>query len=154
MDIMPTIVDLLELPEESLLAVHDGESIAALFDGNTPQRTHSIPFRFQKNAALIDGDYKLLGTSGRRGADWQLYDLKKDPGETKDLSQDDPKRFARMKSEAEGMLRSVESSAAGGDYPEGKVIQAPRSAFWRDMAEYKPYLEIFSRRSSKKKKPE
>lgn len=166
MDIMPTIVDLLELPEDSLLAVHDGESIAALFVGKTPRRTHSIPFRFQKNAALIDGDYKLLSTNHRKGDEWRLYDLQNDPGETKDLSADLPERFVRMKTEAEVMLRSVDASAAGKDYPEGRVIQAPRSAFWRDMAEYKPHLQTFSSRSktsgsekkaerpSKTKKPE
>jgi arylsulfatase A-like enzyme len=147
MDIMPTIVDLLELPEDSLLAVHDGESIAALFDGKTPRRTHSIPFCFQKNAALIDGDYKLLSTNQRKGDEWRLYDLNNDPGESKDLSTELPERFARMRTEVEAMLRSVDTSAAGKDYPEGKVIQAPRRAFWRDMAEYKPHLETFSSRS-------
>jgi arylsulfatase A-like enzyme len=146
-DIMPTIVDLLNLPSDSMLAVRDGESIAAIFDGKTPQRTRSIPFRFQKNAALIDGDYKLLSANGRKGDQWQLFDLKSDPGESKDLSAELPERFARMKTEAEAMLLSVEASAAGEDYPEGKVLQSPRSAFWRDMPEYKPHLEAFSSRS-------
>ncbi len=144
MDIMPTIVDLLDLPGDSLLAVHDGESIAAVLDGKTPQRTHSIPFRFQKNAALIDGDYKLLSTNQRKGEQWQLYDLKMDPGETKDLSAELPERFVRMKTEAEAMLGSVDASAAGKDYAEGKVIQPPRNAFWRDMPEYKPHLDTFA----------
>ena len=148
MDIMPTIVDLLDLPDDSLLAVHDGESIAAMFDGKIPQRTHPIPFHFQKKAALIDGDYKLLGASRRKGEEWQLYDLKNDPGESKDLSTELPGRFARMKTEAEAMLRSVTASAAGKDYPEGKVLQAPRNAFWRDMPEYKPHLRTFSSRSA------
>lgn len=148
MDIMPTIVDLLDLPEDSLLAVHDGESIAALFDGKTPLRRHAIPFRFQRNAALIDGDFKLLGTNQKRSDEWQLYDLKRDPGESKDLSAEQPERLARMKTEAEAMLRSIEASAAGQDYPEGKIIQAPRSAFWRDMPEYKTHLETFNSRSN------
>lgn len=147
MDIMPTIVDLLDLPEDSQMAVHDGESIAALFEGIIPERTHTIPFRFQKNAAIIDGDYKLLCTSVRTGDQWQLFDLKSDPGETHDLSRELPDRFTRMKTEAAAMLRSVESSAAGEDYPEGKVLQPPRSAFWKDMQEYKPHLDAFSSRS-------
>ena len=37
MDIMPTLVDLLDLPEDSMLPVVDGESIAALFDGKSPR---------------------------------------------------------------------------------------------------------------------
>lgn len=147
MDIMPTIVDLLDLPKDSLLAVHDGESIAGLFDGRTPRRTHAIPFRFQRNAALIDGAWKLLGTNQRTGNQWQLFDLEHDPGEIDDLSAELPERFAQMKSEAEAMLLSVEASAAGEDYPEGTVLQPARSAFWRDMPEYEPHLETFSSRS-------
>lgn len=157
MDIMPTIVDLLDLPGDSLLAVNDGESIAALFDGKTPQRTHAIPFRFQKNAALIDGDYKLLSVNQRKGNQWQLFNLKNDPGETKDLSSELPERFTRMKTEAEAMLRSVDVSAAGKDYPAGKVLQEPRNAFWRDMPEYKPHLKTFasgSQSSGSQKKSE
>jgi hypothetical protein len=69
-----------------------------------------------------------------------------------------------MKAEAEAMLRSVDNSAAGRDYPEGIVLQPPRNAFWRDMPEYKSHLETFSNdpsrpgsnkkstRSSKRKK--
>ena len=147
MDILPTIVDLLELPKDSMLTVHDGESIAALFQGKIPRRTHSIPFRFTSNKALIDGDYKLIGTSQRKDNQWRLYDLRSDPGESKDLATELPERFARMQAEAEATLRSVEASAAGKDYPEGKILQTPRNAFWRDMAEYKPHLETFSSRS-------
>lgn len=144
MDIMPTILDLLELPKDSMLDNCDGESIVPLFDGRKPQRTHSIPFRFQRHAALIDGDYKLLGTTNRQGNRWQLYDLKSDPSETQDLSKNQEKRFARMKIEAEAMLRSVEASATGKDYPEGRVLQPPRRAFWKDMPEYQTHLETFS----------
>ena len=119
----------------------------------TPRRTHSIPFRFQGNAALIDGAWKLfLSTRQRTGGQWQLFDLESDPGETQDLSAELPERFAQMKSEAEAMLLSVESSAAGEDYPEGTVLQTPRRAFWRDMPEYEPHLETFSSRSRSSEK--
>jgi arylsulfatase A-like enzyme len=146
MDILPTIVDLLRLPAESQLSVRDGESIAELLRGKTPQRAHPIPFRFQKSAALIDGDYKLLGAPRDGGGQWRLYDLKQDPGETRDLSRKLPERFAEMMRAARSMLDSVEASAAGRDYPEGKVIQPPRSAFWHSMDEYRPHLETFFQR--------
>ncbi len=146
MDIMPTIVDLLGLPENSLLDVHDGESIAPIFAGRTPKRTHAIPFRFQKAAALIDGDYKLLATNVGREGDWKLHNLKSDPGETRDLSGQQPGRFAKMLAEAKSMLASVEASSAGKDYPEGRVVQPPRSDFWHTMKEYQPHLERFFKR--------
>ena len=145
MDIMPTIVDLLELPEDSMMSVRDGESILALFDEGTPKRNRPIPFVFLRNMALIDGNYKLLSTNKTQNDSWQLYDLGKDPSEVKDVSQELPERFAKMKAEAKAVMRSVEASAEGKDYPEGQVIQPERSAFWRDMEEYKPYFETFAR---------
>jgi len=144
MDIMPTIVDVLNLPDDSLLGVHDGESIAALFDGKVPARKHAIPFCFQRGAAMIDGDYKLLSTSVKDNHSWQLFDLTKDPSETNDLSAERPERLAAMIAKAEAMLASVEASSEGKDYPEGRILQTPRNAFWKDLPQYEPYLETFA----------
>jgi len=146
MDIMPTIVDLLDLPEDSQLGVRDGESLVELFNGGTPRREHPIPFSFQKKAALIDGDYKLLSLN--RGKDeWQLYDLRNDPGEQKDLSGELPERFEKMRSEASIVLSSIDASAFGKDYPEGEIVQPARSAFWYQMEAYSPHLETFFKRA-------
>ncbi|MFC1652213.1 sulfatase-like hydrolase/transferase [Planctomycetota bacterium] len=144
MDIMPTIVDLLDLPEDSMLSVRDGESVLALFDAGIAKRTHPIPFTFLKQAALIDGNYKLVSMNKAKENTWQLFDLSSDPGETKDVSGMSPERFEQMKAEAKALLNSIEASAAGKDYPEGKVIQPQRSAFWRDMEEYQPHFETFA----------
>ena len=145
MDIMPTIVDLLDLPRNSQLSVRDGESIALLFQGRIPKRTHAIPFRFQRRAAIIDGDFKLLSANLEKD-EWNLYDLKNDPGETNDVSKDHPQRFAKMMKEAQAMVVSVDVSAAGKDYPEGKILQTPRRAFWHQMDEYRPHFERFFKR--------
>ena len=82
MDIMPTLVDLLDLPDDSMLPIVDGESIAPLFDGKTPQRTQPSPFTM-KGTALIDGDHKLMKIGKGKHGQWALYDLAKDPGEYK-----------------------------------------------------------------------
>ena len=87
MDIMPTLVDLLDLPDDSMLPVVDGESIVALLDGKTPERSNPIPFTM-KGTALIDGNLKLLKVGRGKGAKWALYDLKADPGEKTDISGD------------------------------------------------------------------
>jgi len=146
MDIMPTIIDLLELPEDSLLTVHDGESILPLLRGGTPRRSHPIPFRFTKQTALIDGDYKILSTNYRKDDAWKLFDLKNDPGETKDLSNTLPEKFATLKSQALATIESIEASAAGKDYPEGEVIQPSRREFWHEMKAYKPHFDLFFQR--------
>lgn len=149
MDIMPTIVDLLDLPEDSQLAVRDGESLMPLLEGQVLTRQRPIPFRSKNAAALIDGDYKLLGTSVRRKGAWKLYDLKHDPGEKHDLSQKLPERFRKMKSQAEAVIASIQASAEGKDYPAGKVLQPPRRAFWRSMKEYQPHLKMLLKRTGR-----
>ncbi|MGB0767209.1 MAG: sulfatase family protein [Phycisphaeraceae bacterium] len=144
MDIMPTIVDLLGLPDEAMLAVHDGESIAALFDGDTPTREGMIPFTSKKNA-FIDGQYKLMPVRKSRTAKWQLFDLETDPGETVDVSGEHPERFARMVERAEKIMVSVEASRVGKDYLEGRVIQPTRKERWEEMDVYKPFFELLDK---------
>lgn len=146
MDIMPTLVDLLDLPDDSQLAVRDGESLVPLFEGDTPKRTRPIPFYFHNAAALVDGDYKLLSTNIRKDEQWKLYDLKRDPGETKDLARDLPERFQQMKSQAEAVIASIDASASGKDYRAGEVLQPPRREFWYSMEEYQPHFDTFFKR--------
>lgn len=158
MDIMPTVVDLLDLPKDAQLAVRDGESLVPLFHGDIPERSRPIPFYFHKTAALIDGDYKLLSTNIRKEEEWELYDLKRDPGETRDLAKELPDRFQQMKSHAETVIASIDASAEGKDYPAGEVLQPPRREFWYSMEEYQPHFDVFfSRpeyRGSKEKVPQ
>ncbi len=145
MDIMPTMIDLLDLPADSQLAVRDGESIATLFKGKTPKRNHAIPFRYNRHSAIIDGDFKLIASSARTDA-WALYDLKNDPGESMNVSNEHPEQFARMKAELTAMIASVDASAAGKDYPEGKIVQTPRRDFWHELDAYRPHFERFFKR--------
>ena len=144
MDIFPTMVDLLDLPKSSLLEVHDGESINDLLKGKTPKRKSPIPFLIKSKAALIDGDYKLVTSNIRSG--FELYNLKDDFNESKNLSEELPERFAKMKLEMEAFIKSTKKSGQGADYAEGRVIQKSRSEFWKNMDEYKPYFETFAKR--------
>lgn len=144
LDITPTIVDLLNLPADSMMEIHDGESILPLFDGRTPKRKHSIPFT-SKGTALIDGDFKLIRSGRGKGAKWELYDLKTDPGESRDISEEQPERLTNMIAEAEALTASVAASADGKDYPEGRVIQPQRGTPWFAMEEYQQHYETFQR---------
>ena len=142
MDIMPTIVDLLDLPRNTMLPVVDGESIAALFDGKPPERAHPIPFTM-KGTALIDGNLKLLRVGKGQGAPWALFDLAKDPGERNDISEDAPEKFETLKTQAEKIVASVDASAEGKDYPERRVIQAQRGTPWFEMEAYRELYPTF-----------
>ena len=142
MDIMPTIVELLDLPADSMMDVYDGESIVPLFEGKVPQRKHSIPFT-SKGTVLIDGNFKLIRSGRGKGVKWELYDLKTDPAESTDISAEHPERLEKMVAEAEALLTSVAASAEGKDYPEGKVIQPQRGKPWFEMEEYQKHYETF-----------
>lgn len=143
MDIMPTLVDLLDLPEDSMLDVVDGESLAPLFSGDLPERTRPIFFG-NKGMALIEGRYKLVKNGNGNGPQWELFDLEKDFGETTDLAGRYPERADRMKEEAMAIAASIDASEQGKDYPEGKVLQPQRSQRWSEMEEYQILYETFA----------
>ncbi len=126
-----------------MLDVVDGESIVPLFTGNTPQRTRPIPIR-NKGMALMDGRYKIVRNGNGKGRQWELFDLENDPGETTDLAAQQPERFERMKAEALAVEASIDESALGLDYPEGKVLQPQRSEVWSNMKEYQALYEKFA----------
>ena len=153
MDIMPTIVDLLDLPKDSMLDIVDGESIALLFKGETPKRTHGIYFG-NKGEALIDGNFKLVKNGNGKGTKWELFDLTKDPAESKDLAAQFPERVKSMREEAEATASSINESAQGKDYPEGKIIQPQRSALWSKVPEYHALYDLFEKLKPDWKRPD
>ena len=79
----------------------EGKSLLPVFDGKNLQ-PRSLVFEHEGNAALLEGDWKLVGqnvitrTGFHKKASWQLYDLSKDPAEQHDLRPDEPERVARM----------------------------------------------------------
>jgi hypothetical protein len=97
-----------------------------------------------KGTALIDGRFKLIQDGKGKAAKWALFDLEKDPRETTDISGEFPERTAKMKAEAETMVASVQASAEGKDYPEGRVIQPQRGEEWSTMKEYQAFYETFA----------
>jgi arylsulfatase A-like enzyme len=146
MDIMPTIVDLVGLPAESMLDVVDGVSLKPLFEREIGPRTRPIPFLYRGQAALVDNDHKMVFTGGGGGR-YLLYDLRADPKETKDISAERPEVAARLRGALKGFMESVERSRTGADYPEGRITSAqPQSMFWWDSPAYEPYLEEWTKR--------
>jgi arylsulfatase A-like enzyme len=141
MDIFPTLADILALPRSAMGHPIDGISIKPIFTQEIPEREVSIPFRFRDFGALIDNNYKLVATSRKEQA-FELYDLHKDPGESNDISNDEPQRFEKMKRTFLEWSASVDSSIQGKDYPEGKVYENhPESHFWMEDPRYVPYLD-------------
>ena len=153
MDIMPTIVDLLDLPKDSMLDVVDGESIVPLFKGETPKRSKGIYFG-NKGTALIKDKYKLVKNGNGKGTKWALYDLEKDMAETTDLASQFPELLKQMSQEADRITASINESEQGKDYPEGKIIQPQRSALWSKMPDYQKLYDLFAKLKPEWKRPD
>lgn len=57
----------------------------------------AVGFELAGQGALFQGDYKLLRTQAPLGdGEWRLFNIAKDPGETKDLAAVEPTRFRAM----------------------------------------------------------
>jgi arylsulfatase A-like enzyme len=144
MDILPTLVDVVGLPPESMLDRVDGISITPLLAGEIGRRSMPIPFRYNGRAALIDNDMKIVKI-GR--ADYQLFDLKADTVEEHDLFSERPNDAKRLRVALDRMVASVTNSQAGADYPEGKVTrEGPHGRFWYAIPEYQPFLKGWASR--------
>ncbi|MCB0565811.1 MAG: arylsulfatase [Phaeodactylibacter sp.] len=122
-DVLPTLAELsgLELPAGLEL---DGGSMAGLLfnkESNLPQYrfwqwNRGVPY-YSHNAAILEGDWKLvrpyvlrevpMGESAERPV---LYNLKEDPQEQNDLSEQEPLRYNIMRVKLEKWSREVEFS--------------------------------------------
>lgn len=94
-DIVPTLV---ELAGGSTAATPPlaGRSIAPALqkDGTAPHEF--LYFNHSNNRALRMGDWKLIAT-GEKGP-WELYDMRKDRGEQRNLAETQPERLKKMAS--------------------------------------------------------
>ena len=146
LDIFPTLVDILDLPETALLQPSDGISVAPLFESEIGRREQPIPFRSRGRAALIDNEYKLI-THDIASGEYELYHLDHDPKETTDLDASEPRVAERLRRALETWNLAVEASIAGKDYPEGPVNpDDPAPRFWMTYEPYEPYLDELKKR--------
>ncbi|MEM0968384.1 MAG: sulfatase-like hydrolase/transferase [Verrucomicrobiota bacterium] len=146
MDIMPTLLDILELGDESMNEVVDGVSLVPVFSRELEVREKAIPFHYsQKSAALIDNDWKILKPNLDRD-EYELYHLGDDPGETNNLVVTHQEQAARMTEELEQLTVSVARSIAGEDYPGGIVHERTERQFWHEDPRYAEYLPMLLER--------
>ena len=77
------------------------------------KRAQPLAFRFNKQYALIDNEFKLYGISNQSS---QLYHLGQDAGEKNDLSSTQPKKLETLERLYRDWNLSIQNSNAGGDY--------------------------------------
>ncbi len=127
MDIFPTLIEVAGLDPESINAVHDGISIADVFDSEPARRDQPIGFRASGGLAWLDNDVKLVRNYFSEPDDpFELYNVVDDPEEQHDLIEQQPGIAARMRGELDAWNRSVDKSITGADYPEGIVLPSGR----------------------------
>ena len=113
-DFYTTLLDAAGVPQPAdKPAPQDGISLMPLLDGNMRERPAPIGFMNGNTTALSDNRYKLV--TGKDGK--QLYDLTADPGETRDLSAEQPDVVTRMSKLLDDWTASVHKSRSGADYP-------------------------------------
>ena len=104
-DIMPTILDIAdathsrEFEGRSVLPLQ-GQSVLSLLAGQADSAylgAGQVGYELFGQKAYFDGDWKiLLMPPPFASGEWELYDLKNDPGETKDLSSEYPEKVEEM----------------------------------------------------------
>ena len=102
-DIAPTMLDLAGINSQNNTSTNliTGHSLFPIIQKDTNQiyaPDETIGMEAAGQAALFKGDYKLVKNGKPYGdAIWRMYNLKKDPGETKNLSKSNPKLFNELK---------------------------------------------------------
>jgi len=88
-----------KLPADRVL---DGKDPLPAFTGTGPSKHETLFFKYRKYQAVRQGRYKLLQTAPN--AEWQLFDLKTDLGETMDLAAKYPDLTARLQQHFDNWL--------------------------------------------------
>lgn len=149
MDLFPTVADIVGLPNEAFVQPLDGISLKPLLTQEQHERPQPIGFRYNRQVAVLDNDWKLLARRSPSGqlAQHELYNLSTDPIESRNRCDDEPQIFERLRNWLVQWDHSVEASFRGEDYPE-KRLEPPDVVprFWYEAMEYQPFLEEWSKR--------
>ena len=100
-DVTPTLMDMLGVsPAAQGYIPMTGRSLLPVLNGETQSAYSNDDIRaieVSGNSALYKGDYKILRSILPVGdGKWRLFNLAEDPGETKDLSDEQPQKLQNM----------------------------------------------------------
>ena len=103
-DITPTLLEMATAgPAPADTVSIDGRSLLPVLTGNARAvytEEDTVGIEVSGNAALYKGDWKITRNLQPWGdGQWRLFNLETDPGETLDLSADQPERFAQMQAD-------------------------------------------------------
>ena len=126
-DVLPTLCELgrARVPSDRPI---DGASIAPIFDGKPIDRNVPLYWQYDRalgkpKAALRQGDWKLLAHADLET--FELYNLKRDPKETTDLSTREPARLRAMTKTLRALHAEIQA-------------EGPKWPAWRRKPKKKP----------------
>ena len=102
--------------------LHGRSFATALKDPAAPPGHDSLWWCHKGNRAVRKGDWKLVAA---KGTPWELYDLAKDRGETKNLAASEPARLAELDAAWNRIAEECRSLAAGDRPPVEKRAPFP-----------------------------
>jgi arylsulfatase len=100
-DIMPTALQIAQADYPKEAPALEGMSLLPALEG-APSNPRSLFFEHERNAALREGDWKLVGKGAlvrdgiRPKVKWELYNLADDPNEQRNLAAAEPERVKEM----------------------------------------------------------
>lgn len=135
-DVTPTLLEIagLDLGTLQSSVPFTGKSLHPLLRGEA-QRIYApdepIGMESAGSAALFKGDWKIVKNAKPHGdLIWRLYNIAADPGETRDLSTENPRLFAEMMSDYEAYAQKCGVIDLGVDYEAHKVVLGKVLKMW------------------------
>ena len=126
-DYFVTCCDLLGMDISNYNRPYDGISLLPVISGQQKERGKPIGFHFKSQKSLVGEKYKLVynKSSDRRRSDngevpvseYELYNLIRDPSETRNIIDKKPGISSHMKEKLWNWVESCERSDQGKDYP-------------------------------------
>lgn len=141
-DIAPTLLEYagVDTPDDAII----GRSLDPLLSGAQQavyQPDDVIGMEVSGNSAILKGRWKITRNQKPHGdGQWRLYDIEADPGETKDLSAEQPDIFADMLEEYQAYSQRVGVL----EVPEGysSLKEITRNTMARQFKAYWPQLFV------------
>ena len=113
-DYFPTIANILGVDLKKNHRPYDGIDILPIAQGKVEERDKALAFDFQKQAALMNNEYKIY--SADEGGHFELYNISNDPQEGNNIAEEEPEVLSSMVTTWNKWKTSQENSAQENDY--------------------------------------